>query len=83
MAKNFNSSLTKLAEFDAMQRALFTEKAPFAVSGCTDSAAVHLGLELAEPLPEQRRVLFITYNEVRAREIWEDAQNFCEAAPLL
>ena len=83
MAKNFNSSLTKLAEFDAMQRALFTEKAPFAVSGCTDSAAVHLGLELAEPLPEQRRVLFITYNEVRAREIWEDAQNFCEAEPLL
>ena len=83
MAKNFNSSLTKLAEFDAMQRALFTEKAPFAVSGCTDSEIVHMGLELACPPPTSHRVLFVTYNEVRAREIWEDAQVFCRKDPLL
>ena len=92
MAKNFNSSLTKLAEFDAMQRALFAEKAPFAVSGCTDSEIVHMGLELAfstDPAsrpyarPESHRTLFITYNEVRAREIWEDAQTFSKTDPLL
>ena len=80
MAKNFNTSLANLAEFDAMRRALFTEKAPVAVSGCSDSALVHFATELGGA---DRRILLLTYNEVRARELWEDAQSFCEAEPRL
>ena len=79
MAKNFNASLSGLPEWDAMQRALFHGKSPVCVSGCVDSQLVHLACELPE---KGRRILFLTYNEIRARELFEDAQTFADTEPL-
>ena len=83
MAKNFNTSLARLAEYDAMGRALFTEKAPVCVSGLSESAAVHFSLELGTSDGAPHRIFYITYNEVRAREIADDAAAFGSRVPLL
>ncbi len=83
MAKNFNTSLARLAEYDAMGRALFTEKAPVCVSGLSESAAVHFSLELSTSDGAPHRIFYITYNEVRAREIADDAAAFGSRVPLL
>ncbi len=80
MAKRFDSSLKTLPEYDKMERALLTGGAPVCVSGCVDSELVHLARELTS---SGGRVLFLTYNEIRAREIWEDAQTFCDGEPRL
>ena len=60
MAKNFNSSLSGLSEYDAIRQALLDGRAPLAISGCVDSELVQLAAEFAGP---DRRVLFLTYNE--------------------
>ncbi len=80
MAANFNSSLRGLVEFDAMERALLTEDAPVCVSGCVESEMVHLAAELSG---RGKHILFLTYNEVRAREIAEDAHTFFFGEPHL
>ena len=80
MAKNFNASLKGLPEWDAMQRALFFGKGPVCISGCVDSELVHIASELPE---KGRRRLLLTYNEIRARELFEDAQTFADTEPLL
>ena len=58
-----------------MQQALLKGTGPLCVSGCVDSQLVHLARELTLG---SGRVLFLTYNEIKAREIWEDAQTFWE-----
>ncbi|MBQ7145722.1 MAG: transcription-repair coupling factor [Lachnospiraceae bacterium] len=80
MAKSFNSSLHNLPDFERMQQALLQEEGPVCVSGCVDSQLVHLTRELTAG---GGRILFLTYNEVKAREIWEDAQTFWEGEPRL
>ncbi len=80
MAKNFNSSLSGLSEYDAIRQALLDGRAPLAISGCVDSELVQLAAEFAG---SDRRVLFLTYNEVRARQIWEDAQTLTAGDPKL
>ncbi|MBP3729387.1 MAG: hypothetical protein J6H18_03885, partial [Lachnospiraceae bacterium] len=79
MAKNFNSSLNRLPDFDRMQQALLEEKGPVCVSGCVDSQLVHLARELTGG---RGRVLFLTYHEIKARQIWEDARLFFPEASL-
>lgn len=80
MAKSFHSSLDKLPEFPALRRALFSGQSPVALSGCVDSQLVHTALALPE---KPCRLLILSYNEVRARQIWEDAQTFSDREPWL
>ena len=79
MARNFNSSLRDLREYDAIRAALLTGRAPVSVSGCVDSELVQLAVEFSG---SGRHILLLTYNEVRAKELYEDAQTFTDAAYL-
>ena len=73
MAKNFLASLKGLADFDHITGDLRDGGAPVSVCGCADSQMVHFALEA---LPSDRVILFLTYNEVRAKELYDDAQTF-------
>ena len=80
MAKNFHTGLSELSDYSNIERALLSGNAPVSVSGCVDSELVQLAAELPE---SGRRVLLLTYNEVRARELWEDAQTLVGRESLL
>ena len=80
MPRSFRAPLTGLPYLDHMIGDLRTGASPVSVSGCADSQEVHLAAELTEP---SRSVLFLTYNEVRAREILDDAQTFFAQPALL
>ena len=71
MALHFASPLNELIQFSDMKEDLEKGRGPLAVSGCTDSQKVHLACELTADIPLR---LILTYNESRAREIYEDAQ---------
>lgn len=71
MSRIFSNPLTELAEFDELTQDLIRGKGPVQVSGCLDSQKVHL---MEETLPEIPWKLIVTYDEARAREIYDD---FC------
>ena len=73
MARTFDGSPEELAEYVECRRRLREERVPVAVAGCSDSQRVHLACELAMG---KELLLLLTYNEVRAKELYEDAACF-------
>ena len=73
MSRVFANPLAELAEFEELNRDLNRAKGPVQVSGCMDSQKVHLMQEAGETLPWK---LVVTYEETRAREIYDDFRCF-------
>ncbi len=73
MSRVFANPLAELAEFEELNRDLNRGKGPVQVSGCMDSQKVHLMQEAGETLPWK---LVVTYEETRAREIYDDFRCF-------
>jgi len=73
MAATFNCPLEELHGFSEMKSALAGGKGPILVSGCIDSQKVHMACEMGENFS---LLLLITYNDSRAKEIYEDAKCF-------
>ena len=71
MSKTFVNPLTELIEYEELNQNVRNRKGPVQVSGCLDSQKVHLMQEIQEEIPWK---LVITYDESRAKEIYED---FC------
>ena len=70
---SFASPLQELNEYRILEEEFRKRRGPLAVSGCMDSQKVHLMHELAKL---SGPILVITYNDARAREIYEDFLNF-------
>lgn len=75
MSKAFMNPLMELAEFEELNRDLNRGKGPVQVSGCVDSQKVHLMQEAGETLPWK---LVVTYNDTRAKEMYEDFRCFMD-----
>ena len=75
MSKAFMNPLMELAEFEELNRDLNRGKGPVQVSGCVDSQKVHLMQEAGETLPWK---LVVTYNDTRAKEMYEDFRCFTD-----
>ena len=71
MSQVFASPLSELAEFEELNREIQRRKGPVQVSGCMDSQKVHLMQETAFDVPWK---LVVTYEDARAKEIYDD---FC------
>ncbi len=70
----FRSPLSEMIQFAELKKELMAGGGPLQADGCVDTQKVHLGCELTADIPLR---LFVTYNDVRAREIYEDASCFC------
>ena len=79
MSRVFVNPLTELAEYEELNRDLNRGKGPVQISGCMDSQKVHLMWEAGETLPWK---LVVTYDDSRAKEIYEDFQCFTDAVWL-
>ncbi|MDD6212445.1 MAG: transcription-repair coupling factor [Clostridiales bacterium] len=73
MAVTFHSPMEELVQFEELKKALTMGAGPLAVNGCVESQKTHLACELTNEIPLR---LIVTYNENRAREIYEDAKCF-------
>lgn len=73
MGEIFANPLTELAEYTDMKRDLETGKGPVQICGITDSQKVHLMHELSGGKAWK---LVVTYDDTRAREIYEDFSYF-------
>ena len=71
MGEIFANPLMELAEYVDMKQELERGKGPVQASGVTDSQKVHVMHELSAGTPWK---LVVTYDDTRAREIYED---FC------
>jgi len=71
MNRLFANPLAELIEFEELNQDLRRKKGPVQVSGCLDSQKVHLMQETAAEIPWK---LVVTYDDNRAREIYDD---FC------
>ncbi|MDD3251653.1 MAG: transcription-repair coupling factor [Lachnospiraceae bacterium] len=69
MSKVFANPLVELIEFDELNTNLEKGRGPIQVSGCMDSQKVHLMQEAAAEIPWK---LVVTYDEARAKEIYDD-----------
>ncbi len=69
MSTLFANPLTDLIEYEEMDQALTRRQGPVRMSGCLDSQKVHLIQEVAADIPWK---LVVTYDESRAREIYDD-----------
>ena len=69
MSRGFANPLTELAEFEQLQESLKKKKGPVQVSGCLDSQKVHL---MQETMTDRPWKLVVTYDDARAREIYDD-----------
>ena len=69
MSRLFETPLRELKDFEDLTAALAKKDGPVAVSGCLDSQKVHLLYEAAK---ETKVRLVVTYDDTRAREIYED-----------
>ncbi len=65
--------MTELAEYEELNRELNKGGGPVQVSGCMDSQRVHLMHETGETLPWK---LVVTYDDARAKEIYDDFRCF-------
>ena len=79
MSRVFVNPLTELAEYEELNRDLNRGKGPVQISGCMDSQKVHLMWEAGETLPWK---LVVTYDDSRAKEIYEDFRCFTDAVWL-
>ena len=73
MSGLFEKPLRELKDFGDLTRALLKKAGPVAASGCMDSQKVHLMYEAAR---DARIRLVVTYDDTRAREIYEDLRFF-------
>ena len=73
MSRVFANPLPELAEYEEMNQALNRGKGPVQISGCMDSQKVHLMEEAGESC---RWKLVVTYDDSRAKEIYEDFRCF-------
>ncbi len=69
MSRVFANPLTELIEYEELNRQLEQGQGPVQVSGCMDSQKVHL---IQETVPDAAWKLIVTYDDSRAREIYED-----------
>ncbi len=63
--------LSELGEYEEIRETLAGEKASIALSGCVDSQKLHMIYGLSEGF---RRKLIVTFNDLRAKELYEDYQ---------
>ena len=75
MSTVFANPLIELKEYEDLNQALRQGKGPVQVSGCVDSQKVHLMSETADNLLWK---LVVTYDDSRAKEIYDD---FCYFNP--
>lgn len=75
MSNVFANPLTELIEYEELDQGLERGKGPFQLSGCMDSQKVHLMHEAGARLPWK---LVVTYDDSRAKEIYEDFRCFRE-----
>lgn len=73
MGEVFFNPLDELADYQSLNEDLRREKGPVSVSGCMDSQKVHLMYEAAKDVPWK---LVVTYDDSRAREIYDDFKYF-------
>ncbi|MCI8662603.1 MAG: transcription-repair coupling factor [Hungatella sp.] len=73
MSRVFVNPLTELAEYEEMNQALNRGQGPVQISGCMDSQKVHL---MQETGGESVWKLVVTYDDSRAKEIYEDFRCF-------
>ena len=67
--KTFTTPLKELKEFNDIKDNLTLKNTPVQVTGCIDSQKCHLISGLGEGYPWK---LIITYNDIKAKEIYED-----------
>ena len=79
MSKVFANPLKELIEFEDLNQDLKRGSGPVQVSGCMESQKVHLMEETAEEIPWK---LVVTYDEARAREMYDDFLCFRQDAWL-
>lgn len=63
--------LSELGEYEEIRELLAKDKCSAALSGCADSQKLHMIYGLGEGF---RRKLIITFNDLRAKELYEDYQ---------
>ena len=73
MAEVFANPLAELAEYTDMKQDMDKGKGPIQVSGVTDSQKVHVMYELSKDNPWR---LVVTYDDNRAKEIYDDFSYF-------
>lgn len=73
MGEIFANPLTELAEYTDMKRDLELGRGPVQICGVTDSQKVHLMYELSR---EKAWKLVVTYDDTRARELFDDFSYF-------
>ena len=73
MAEVFANPLVDLAEYTDMKQDMDQGKGPVQVSGVTDSQKVHVMHELSKDNPWR---LVVTYDDTRAKEIFDDFSYF-------
>lgn len=73
MAEVFANPLAELAEYTDMKQDMDKGKGPIQVSGVTDSQKVHVMHELSKEHPWR---LVVTYDDNRAKEIYDDFSYF-------
>ncbi len=73
MAEVFANPLVDLAEYTDMKQDLDQGKGPVQISGVTDSQKVHMMHELSKDNPWR---LVVTYDDTRAKEIFDDFSYF-------
>ena len=73
MAEVFANPLVDLAEYTDMKQDMDKGKGPVQVSGVTDSQKVHVMHELSKDNPWR---LVVTYDDTRAKEIFDDFSYF-------
>lgn len=73
MNRIFVNPLTELAEYEEMNQALSRRRGPVQVSGCMDSQKVHFMQETGDGFDWK---LVVTYDDSRAKEIYEDFRCF-------
>jgi len=71
--KAFERPFRELEQFNKIQEGLKTQKGLYWIDGCSDSARLHFSYSLAS---DYKYNLIITYNEIRAREIFEEYNSF-------
>lgn len=67
--KSFTKPLLELKEYEELKNTLSKEKGIIQVSGCIDAQKPHLIYSLSE---ERKKRLIVTFNEQRAREMYDN-----------
>ncbi len=75
MGEIFANPLTELAEYGDMKRDLNQGRGPVHICGVTDSQKVHVMYELSA---DKAWKLVVTYDDARAKELYDDFSYFCK-----